>query len=94
MSKWLNKEYTIKRKLWETLLDAFLGAILCSIVFYCCVSSKDIMEALNVIKTNNIEFEVTKWMFFIFLIFLVTYKVSVFLINYDDSTPVKKKKKK
>ena len=96
MKKWLNKEYTFKKKVWVTLLEALLDSIILTAIFYYCVTkyNSNIVQLLNSISTNNNGFAVSKIMFLGILIIVTTIKLVVQTCGTEKVETSKKMKKK
>ena len=95
MKKWFNKEYTIRRKVWMILLEAFIDTLICTVIFYFSMTDYNsiISYILNVVKTYNIAFKFSIMFFPAFLIVIILFKFMYFVINNEKNNSKKKKKK-
>lgn len=103
MKEWLNKEYVVKRKMGVLLFEALMDSILFSIILYLLVSNYNsfIVELLNSISANNLEFLFIKIMFPFILIVIAMFKIGFYIVvngnnntNTKASTKTKTKTKK
>ena len=93
MKKWLNKEYTVKRKMWTLLFETLIDALIFTMILYFCVTKYNtvIVDLLNNINENNIGFTFTKIMFPIILIIIATLKLGLYVINNSNINSKNKK---
>ena len=93
MKKWLNKEYTVKRKMWVILFESVMDSLIFAIILYFCVTKYNsaIVELLNSISTNNNGFTFTKIAFPIILIVILMLKLGLYILSNGNNSSKKEK---
>ena len=93
MSKRLNREFTIKRKAWQIIVEGFLNAVIVTFVLYMFFQKCDdeIIKVLTWIKEENMAFRAAMVFFPSLLIVMTITKIAYFV--YGRVEPTKKNKK-
>lgn len=92
MSKRLNREFTVKRKVWQIILEGFLNAVIVTFVLYMFFQKCDdeIIKVLTWIKEESMAFRAAMVFFPLLLIVMTITKIAYFV--YGSVEPTKKKK--
>lgn len=82
MKNWLNKECVVKRKVWALLFESVIDTLIFTIILYLCVTNYNtfIIEILNSISNNNLEFTFSILMFSIILIIITMLKLGFYIV--------------
>ena len=96
----LKKEYVVKIKIWEMLLEVLLEAIALSLLFYIGVTEYNqvIVDILVTISESNVAYEATQIIFPVFIIMGLMIKLGFNTIHdeksYEEEKLIKIKNKK
>ena len=80
MSKLFNKEFTIKRKAWQIILEGLLNGVIVTMVLYFLLTEcgDEIIKSLTWIKEENVVLKTTLLAFPVILIITTIFKIAYF----------------